>query len=362
MGQSAATESHLKVVPSADTSKPKKGKAEPPMGSKAWAEGKRDEARAIVGAIDTQYIVLGKILWDLYDIPVDNNPGGKPVYSLFGYAKFEDFCDQELGLHYRKAYTFRSIYYRLHIELKDLDAALRDRIVALGWTKVRGISRVLTMVNALSWVEYAEKHTASEIDKKVSAQLDEARKKKAVEEGLGFEAAAAGASFGEAAEPSGTASKKKSPKKATSTPEATDAVDSAETFGGDLMPSFDEAHTTELDKSDEPIFDPSIVDINTKMKRVFYLEPGENELLEQALSLSKQLSGKDVVGVNLSLICLEFTATNDATARPNMQDEFKLLMLAQVEKLLGVELLAVDPKSGNPIYASVSLKKKAGDG
>lgn len=362
MGQ-AATESHLKVVTNTDVSKSKKGKAEPLMGSKAWAESKRDEARAIVGAIDTQYIVLGKILWDLYDIPVDNNPGGKPVYSLFGYAKFEDFCDKELGLHYRKAYTFRSIYYRLHIELKDMDSALRERIVALGWTKVRGISRVLTLVNALSWVEYAETHTASEIDKKVSAQLDEARKKKALEEGLGFEAAAAGASFGEAAEPSDAPAKKKSPKKATSTPDATDAVDSAdlEAFGGDLMPSFDEEHTTEIDKSDEPIFDPSIADINTKLKRVFYLEPGENELLEQALTLSKQLSGKDVVGVNLSLICLEFTATNDATARANMKDEFKLLMLAQVEKLLGIELLAVDPKSGNPIYASVSLKKKAAE-
>ena len=44
-----------------------------------------------------------------------------------------------------------------------------------------------------------------------------------------------------------------------------------------------------------------------------------------------------------------------------MKDEFKLVMLAQVEKLLGLELLAVDPKSGNAVYASASLKNKAAD-
>lgn len=358
MGQAQA-QPHLKVVTESDT--PKKSKKEPQVGSKAWAENKCEEARQLIKGIDSQYIHLGKLLWDLYDIPVDNNPANKPAYSLFGYAKFEEFCDKELGLHYRKAYTFRSIYYRLHIELKDMDAQLRDRIIALGWTKVRGVSRVLTLANAMSWIEYAEKHTASAIEKKVSEHLEEARKKKALEEGHGFEAAAVGASFGEDAPPptADTKKTKKTSKASTSTPDATEAMDPG---GADLLPSFDEEHQTEVDSSaDEPIFDPSIANLDMKTKRVFWLEPGENELLEQALTLSKKLSGKDTAGTNLSLICLEFTATNDSTARPNMKEEFKLVMLAQVEKLLGLELLAVDPKSGNAIYASASLKKKAAD-
>ncbi len=357
MGQAQA-QPHLKVVAEGDTSK--KSKKELQVGSKAWAESKCEEARTLIKGIDSQYIHLGKLLWDLYDIPVDNNPANKPAYSLFGYPKFEEFCDKELGLHYRKAYTFRSIYYRLHIELKDMDSQLRDRIIALGWTKVRGVSRVLTLANAMSWIEYAEKHTASAIEKKVSEHLEEARKKKAMEEGLGFEAAAAGASFGEDAPPPPTADTKKKPgKKTTATPDATAAMDPA---GADLLPTFDQEHQTEIDTSaDEPIFDPSIADLDPKTKRVFWLEPGENELVQQALALSQKLSGKDTPGTNLSLICLEFTATNDSTARPNMKDEFKLVMLAQVEKLLGLELLAVDPKSGNAVYASASLKKKAAD-
>jgi hypothetical protein len=355
MGQAQA-EPHLKVVAGSDT--PKRSKKELQVGSKAWAEHKCEEARTLIKGIDSQYIHLGKLLWDLYDIPVDNNPANKPVYSLFGYAKFEEFCEKELGLHYRKAYTFRAIYYRLHIELKDMDAQLRDRIIALGWTKVRSITRVLTLANAVSWVEYAEKHTSLAIEKKVSEHLEEARKKKAMEEGLGFEAAAVGASFVEDAPP--TADTKKKPvKKTTVTPNATEAMEPA---GEDLLPTFDQEHQTEIDTStDEPIFDPSI-DIDPRTKRVFWLDPGENELVEQALTLSKKLSGKDTPGTNLSLICLEFTATNDSTARQNMKDEFKLVMLAQVEKLLGLELLAVDPKSGNAVYASASLKKKAADG
>lgn len=349
---------HLKVVAEGDTLK--KSKKDLQVGSKAWAEHKCEEARGLIKGIDAQYIHLGKLLWDLYDIPVDNNPANKPTYSLFGHSKFEEFCDKELGLHPRKAYTLKAIYYRLYIELKDLDPQFRDRIIALGWTKVRGVSRVLTLANAASWIEYAEKHTASAIEKKVSEHLEEARKKKAMEEGLGFEAAAAGASFGEdAPAPSAADTKKKLGKKPTATPDATMAMDPS---GADLLPSFDQEHQTEIDASaDEPIFDPSIADLDPKTKRVFWLEPGENELVQQALALSQKLSGKDTPGTNLSLICLEFTATNDNTARPNMKDEFKLVMLAQVEKLLGLELLAVDPKSGNAIYASASLKKKAAD-
>ena len=355
----AHAEPHLKVVTGSEP--PKKGKKELLVGSKAWAESKCEEARTLIKGIETDYIILGKHLWDLYDIPVDNNPANKPAYSLFGYAKFEEFCDKELGLHYRKAYTFRLIYYRLYIELKDMDPQLRDRIIALGWTKVRGVSRVLTLANAVSWIEYAEKHTASAIEKKASEHIEEARKKKAMEEGLGFESAAAGASFLDDSETGASEPKKKgSLKKSTATPEPTEAEDA----GGasvDLMPSFDEEHQTELDgSSSEPVFDPAIADLDPKTKRVFYLHPDENALVQAALDLSKKLSGKDVPATNLSLICLEFTATNDSTARQTMKEEFKLVMLAQVEKLLGLNLLAVDPKTGNAIYASAALKKMAG--
>jgi hypothetical protein len=61
----------------------------------------------------------------------------------------------------------------------------------------------------------------------------------------------------------------------------------------------------------------------------------------------------------MAAVCLDFLATNSTKARSSMTADYRVRMLAAIETLLGVNLIATDPKTNQPFYASAALKKAA---
>lgn len=116
-------------------------------GSREWASRTRKRAQILTKQLDTGYMELAKILYDIYDCPIDGDPKNASVLTTWGHASFKDYVENELGIHYKKAQRLRSIWYVLEIMLKDLDIKTKERLVALGSTKMRELARVLTSAN-----------------------------------------------------------------------------------------------------------------------------------------------------------------------------------------------------------------------
>jgi hypothetical protein len=126
-------------------------------GSESWSIKVRRRARTIINTLDTGYMELGEILYTVWDTPVNGDSTREPVFQSWGFQSLADYAEQELGLHRRKAEHLRRIFADLQ-ELTDqgLHPRLKRRIVDLGWSKTRELSRVLTVENAKQWVEMGE--------------------------------------------------------------------------------------------------------------------------------------------------------------------------------------------------------------
>ena len=99
---------------------------------------------------------LAEILYHVYDKPKGNVKQAPPLFVAWGFTTFEKYVNEELGFSIRKAQSLRLIWFRLEVELKELDEGLRARLLKLGWTKVRELTRILSLENAAEWVAKVE--------------------------------------------------------------------------------------------------------------------------------------------------------------------------------------------------------------
>lgn len=140
---------------------------------RSWANRIRHRAKELVTDLEHGYMELAEILYRVYDTPKGNQKHGPPLFVGWGYKTFEDYVNQELGFAVRKAQRLRLIWHRLEVELSALDSEVRQRIVKLGWTKVREIVNVLTIENALEWVEKAERMSSRDLEEEVRKFRDQ---------------------------------------------------------------------------------------------------------------------------------------------------------------------------------------------
>lgn len=290
------------------------------VGTKSWAKKARARAKELAGSIETTYMQLAEILYTVYDIPIDGDSKNGPVYMLWGYKSFRDYAEQELGLHYKKAERLRLIWYRLEVELADLDASVKARLVALGHSKVRELVRpgLLNMRNAKAWVEKAEGMNYQSVEASVRAFLD--RKEDA-------EIEAAVRAEGDPVVKSNRLSHEK-----TTVAEREDAA-------------IEEA--TGLGKWE---------DSGKLFSQTYAFFPDQLETVKGALKRAEELTNKSSRGHNLSLICLDFLGNNDFT---KASEEQKLRYVAKMEKLIGYKLIVVEPKSKEILFGLATLEKVA---
>jgi hypothetical protein len=222
---------------------------------------------------------LAQILYEIYDTPIDGDPTNAPIYCSWGYKTYSDYAKKELGLLYNKAVNLRRIWYVLEVELADLDPMLKKRLTELGWTKVKEVTRVLTLQNAEKWVEAVETMTFNEVRQAVTAYRVELEQK-----------------LQEAA------------------------------IGNGELPS--------LEVLSEKVAIP--------VEKIFYerfaLYKEQQEVVQQAIQKASELSGSGVKSNNLHLICMDFLATNDFTKGIDS----RIRLLSKLEKLLNLQLVVVE--------------------
>ena len=325
------------------------GQSSNSIGSKAWANKLRKRAQTLSKELDTGYMELGKILYEVCSVNIDNVKGSdKPVFTLWGYETFADYAEQELNLHRKKAERLRSIWYTLDIRLKKLDEVSKARLVGLGSSKMRQLTRVLDENNAKPWLDLAERISYVQLEAKVKQAIDDA-KKQAAQQKLASQVTGGEASLVEG----------------TPFGDSTDDVLAGEVAIG--APSDDDADDVEdigaggaTSKAPSASAQASAVPLDGEDMQFmhFGLFPEQYLIVADALERVKELSKSDKKGHNLSMICTDFLATNDFVGGSHAE-ETTARYLSKIEKLLGVRLVAVDVKTKDVVYGIGTLEKMA---
>jgi hypothetical protein len=273
------------------------------VGSKAWASRLRHRAKELTAFLETGYMELAHILYQIYDTPAGGDAKkGPALYAAWGYSSLLEYAEKELQINKKRAERLRRIWYVLEIEMKDIDPEIKQRIVNLGFCKVRELIRVLTPRNAKGWVEQAEKLNYFSLQAAVTAEY---QKFGAAEKALALEK-------GKEDEPADP----------------------------DAQP-------------DAPVEVPEVL-----TREVFALYPEQLSNVRLAIKKAMELSHSDKKSHNLDLICTDFLATNDFVAGDN---DRRLRYIAKMEKVLGVNLVAVDD-SGDVLYGIHTLELAAKGG
>lgn len=306
-------------------------------GSRAWAAKIRKRAKLLSKELDTGYMELAKILYDVYDCPVDGDPKNPSVLTLWGFPSFQNYVETELGLHYKKAQRLLRIWYVLEIMLKDIDLKTRERLVALGSTKMRELARVLTLENVQQWLTIAENDSHVTLINKIQAATLAARKT-ALEAKLGTgDESDEGTPFPHAVALGGGEVRQEGSEVAN------------DGFGGSAEPP------TQAE-ADADLFGVGELKVET-----FMLAPAQQLNVLTALARSGELTKSSKKGYNLDLICVDFLATNDFSAQTK-QAQSRSTYLAKIERLLGVRIVAVDARDpSDVVYGIATLATLAGE-
>ena len=270
------------------------------IGSKPWANRLRNRAKELAGVLENGYMEMAQILYQVWDTPVGGDRKRAALYTDWGYESFKEYAEKELEIDGKRAERLRYIWYKLEIEMRDLDPALKQRIVNLGFCKVRELIRVLTPRNAQSWVQRAEGTTYYVLQAAVSDE-----KKRQVNQ----------------------------------LPAGETDPDS---------PAADEA--TPLPS---PSTEPEMV-----TREIFGFYPEQLTNVRLALSKAAELSHSDKKSHNFDLICTDFLATNDFVAGDL---DKRLRYVAKMERVLGLRLVAMD-ENGDVLYGMSTLELAASSG
>ena len=270
-------------------------------GSESWGNKIRKRARSLVKSINQGYMELAEILHTVWATPINGESHNACVTVAWGYENYVEWAEEELGLHKRKAERLKAIWHHLHVTLEGkLDRRTKKRIVALGWTKVRELIRVMDADNAEQWIEVAENLNYNELCEVIRRALEDQEKE-----------------------------------------------DQAKAVGG-----------ADDDDDDEDFKGADPPDDLDRFKEVsFLLSPEQKANVELALERAEQLASSPKRGHLLDLICTAFISTN--AFRKADDPHRHLVFLAKFERLLGKRLVVVDPENWVIEYGMDALSKVA---
>jgi hypothetical protein len=277
----------------------------------------RARARELAHDLEHGYLELAKLLYDIYDRSEDGDAKNPPLFVTWGYKTFSEYVDQELGFAIRKAQRLRLIWFKLEVELKGLDPKVKKRLVALGWSKLRELVRVLTLKNTSEWVDKAENMSFVQLEDAVRAYHDAEKVEWA-----------------------------KSQKKA----KAKDA-------DADDDPDTDDEVDIDLEPNEKA--GPPVPDGKPFEWMHFKLDPEQFLLVHAAFERAAELTeqgtpGYDKRSRNLELICHDFLGTH-TFEHDSLKN--KLAFLARMESLLGLRLIILDAEAEKLLFGYKALEK-----
>lgn len=109
----------------------------------------RQQIKTTYQAIDRGFLDLSSLLSEAYH---------NDYHVLWGFDRFEEYCNTELDVHYRKAMDLIGIWDKV----KELDLP-RSEVDALGWSKMRNIASVIDEKNQSDWLEKARTMSARDV-------------------------------------------------------------------------------------------------------------------------------------------------------------------------------------------------------
>ena len=300
-------------------------------GSKAWAERIRKDTKKLAEVLDADYLKLARNLWEIFDTPIDGDPKNSSWVTKWGYGRIADYEEQELGLNKRQAERYRKTWRVISLNFKDtLDDALMDRLIKIGRSKVRELVRLgdsLTPINAENWLSKAEKLTflgfADEVRTFLAGRVGIPKGDLGELEPYDDDGDVDEPAPDSVPPPLFGQSKKKMIKEAVA-----NAVTPA------AKPSSNEEEDEKLHYKTFAFYDAQWDTVNAAMER------------------AQQMSGSKVDSNNMSLICLDFLATNDFKSDPNQLKRW----LIRVEQTLGMKLVALS-KDNEIVFGYKSLDK-----
>lgn len=269
-------------------------------GSEVWGTKIRKRARTLVKSINQGYMELAEILHTVWNTTINGEPHNACVTVAWGYENYKQWGEEELGLHPRKVERLKAIWHHLYVTLEGkLDRTIRNKIIDLGWTKVRELIRVIDANNAEQWVEVAENLNYSELCEVIRRALEDQEKRD--------QAAAVG---------------------------TVDDDDDEEFRGHDPPPDMD------------------------RFKQMgFMLTPEQKANVELALDRASELANSKKPGHLLDLICTDFLATNSFTKKDDPLRH--LTFLARFEPLMGKRLVVIDATNWVIEYGMEALSRVA---
>lgn len=313
-----------------------KGK-ESNVGSKSWANKIRSDAKKAVKTLDTGYIEMGRILYTVWDTPVDGDKNNAPIYTLWGYDTYGDYAEGDLGLKRRTAERMRQIWAVLHVQM-DIPAELRKKIIALGISKVRSLVPLfaddpsLTKRKVEAWVKAGEKHSVAIFDGMVKKARDELK-------------LLSGSSSNDSSE-----DEDDSEDEPLGDVNVTDDGDDFHPPAGKPSENRPKGQSPVATSDDLGLPDPEPLEFQH-----FPLYPDQNEVVKAALQRAEELSGSDKRGHNLTLICTDFISTNDF--QKGQPKKSRQRLLKKIEQNLGLKLIALDPSDSSILYGEDTLQK-----
>ena len=113
----------------------------------------KDKLLAASQAVESNYVELAALMSEAYH---------KEYYIAWGHDHFKDFCAAHLPMEYRKAMYF--------VDIWDTVKALnlnKNKVLKLGWTKMKDLASVMTKKNKEEWLAKADKMTTREVTEAV---------------------------------------------------------------------------------------------------------------------------------------------------------------------------------------------------
>lgn len=307
-----------------------------PKGSEKWANKIRKQAKALAKDLEEGYMEMAEMLWKIYDTPIDGDPKNAPVFTKWGYSSFNDYAHKELGIHYKKAQRLRKIWYNLEVRLGGkLPQETKNRLVALGFSKVRLIVSQLTSRNAEEWLDRAETLNLKDLEVLVRKFKEdkEAYISSKEEEAEGQEMS-----------------------KLDTTPSTTYDKEEDDPLSGIAKESAEGDFASEAPVSQYVEDVIPVPPAEEMFRHNFALYKDQFDICEEAIDLAKNISGSQVKSNNYHFICLDFLASN---VDGKTSKEKKLKKLVGLAKIFGYDLVVVD--HGDVVFGIDTLEKLAGE-
>lgn len=241
----------------------------------------------------------------------------------WGHRTWVSWAERELKILPTKAYTLRQLHEWFAVK-QPLSDLLFARVRRMGWSKASLLIKVMTVENAAALLADIEDLTKEELGTYLRRRREKAQQARILRANAVRDDASPAASI--------------------EVPVSENTIDES--------------------VADESVADESIADgmsAGEPMRRerrriVFDLFEDQIETYDCALKRSMELSNSKKIGHNLSLICLDFLATNDFKFGDETE---RLRFLAKFEKLTGYRLIIIDPKADKVVYGIKTLETHA---